>query len=126
MLIVPEYQKDYYKGESLEEVIRPIRAVAKRRIANRLYWKDIEDLDSLMDLFLHRPCNFYEERLLEITRDVVRAYLMKLSENYKEYSRDWDEACEDYKILDALISINNNTYFTRLCYDLKDDLNFEI
>jgi hypothetical protein len=126
---VPEYEKEYYTGESLLEVVRAIRSVARKRISNNLYWSELTGEDDLKDIFLSSSYNFFQERLIEITNEIMRAYLAKVSDEYKEFNLECGESygyTEDHKIIDALLSINNRGHFLRLCYDLFDDLKFEV
>lgn len=126
---VKEYQPGYFEGESLDEVIQAIRSVARKRIADKSYWSVLKDTEDLADLLITTPRDFFEKRLLEITQEVFKAYLKKVSENYKQFNEEFSESygyCEDYKILDAMVQIKNTTYFNRLCYDLMDELRFEV
>jgi hypothetical protein len=126
---VVEYEKEHYTGESIIEVIRAIRSVARKRISNSSYWREIRDEEDLKGIFLSDPYDFYQERLIEITNEIMRAYLAKVSDEYQQFNIECGESyghTEDHKIIDALLSINHRGHFLRLCYDLIDDLKFEV
>ncbi|MFZ4454264.1 hypothetical protein [Salibacterium aidingense] len=124
-----EYTPEFYDGISIEEVVKAIKDVSDRRIEYEEY-KRVRNTEDLKLHFIQSPGSDYIlEVLFEIIESVMRGYLAKVSSNYKEFNKDNAISygvCEDYKIIDALLSVNSQIYFFQLCYDLFDDLQFEV